>query len=36
MVGETLGNAVGRYAADIDQEEKKWRGLVRKLGLRVE
>jgi len=24
------------YAADIDADEKKWGGLVKKLGLRVE
>jgi tripartite-type tricarboxylate transporter receptor subunit TctC len=24
------------YAADIDADEKKWSGLVKKLGLRVE
>jgi len=24
------------YAADIDQEEKKWAALVHKLGLKVE
>lgn len=34
--GDPLTSTPAQYAADIDKEEKKWRTLVRKLGLRVE
>ncbi len=33
---ELLPGTPEAYAADIDQEEKKWGGLVKKLGLKVE
>jgi len=31
-----LTSTPAEYAADIDKEEKKWGGLVKKLGLKVE
>ena len=34
--GDPLTSTPAEYAKDIDQEEKKWGGLVRKLGLKVE
>jgi tripartite-type tricarboxylate transporter receptor subunit TctC len=34
--GDPLTSTPAEYAADIDQEEKKWGGLVKKLGLKVE
>ena len=34
--GDPLVSTPEEYAADIDQEEKKWSALIRKLGLRVE
>jgi tripartite-type tricarboxylate transporter receptor subunit TctC len=34
--GDPLTSTAAEYAADIDNEEKKWSGLVRKLGLKVE
>ena len=34
--GEPLTSTPAEYAADIDKEESKWGGLVRKLGLKVE
>jgi tripartite-type tricarboxylate transporter receptor subunit TctC len=34
--GDPLTSTPAEYAADIDQEEKKWSGLVNKLGLKVE
>ena len=34
--GDPLTSSPAEYAADIDQEERKWGGLVRKLGLKVE
>ena len=34
--GDPLTSTAAEYAADIDKEEKKWGGLVRKLGLKVE
>ncbi|HEY4140516.1 MAG TPA: tripartite tricarboxylate transporter substrate binding protein [Pseudolabrys sp.] len=34
--GDPLTSTPAQYAADIDKEEKKWSGLVRKLGLKVE
>jgi tripartite-type tricarboxylate transporter receptor subunit TctC len=34
--GDPLTSTPAQYAADIDKEEKKWRALVRRLGLRVE
>ncbi len=33
---EALPGTPAEYAADIDKEEKKWGGLVKKLGLKVE
>jgi len=33
--GDPLTSTPAEYAADIDQEEKKWGSLVRKLGLQV-
>lgn len=33
--GDPLTSTPAEYATDIDKEEKKWSGLVRKLGLRV-
>ncbi|MBI3434989.1 MAG: tripartite tricarboxylate transporter substrate binding protein [Proteobacteria bacterium] len=33
--GDPLASTAGEYAADIDEEEHKWSGLIRKLGLRV-
>jgi len=33
---ESLPGTPAAYAADIDKEEKKWGGLVKKLGLKVE
>jgi len=34
--GDPLTSTSAEYAADIDKEETKWGGLVRKLGLKVE
>jgi tripartite-type tricarboxylate transporter receptor subunit TctC len=34
--GDPLTSTAAEYAADIDREETKWGGLVRKLGLKVE
>jgi tripartite-type tricarboxylate transporter receptor subunit TctC len=34
--GDPLTSTPAEYVKDIDQEEKKWGGLVRKLGLKVE
>jgi len=34
--GDPLTSTAAEYAADIDQEEKKWSALVHKLGLKVE
>ena len=34
--GDPLTSSAAEYAADIDKEEKKWGGLVHKLGLKVE
>jgi tripartite-type tricarboxylate transporter receptor subunit TctC len=34
--GDMLVSTPQEYSADIDQEEKKWSALIRKLGLRVE
>jgi len=34
--GDVLVSTPEEYTADIDQEEKKWSALIRKLGLRVE
>ena len=34
--GDMLVSTPEEYSADIDQEEKKWSALIRKLGLRVE
>jgi tripartite-type tricarboxylate transporter receptor subunit TctC len=34
--GDPMTSTPAEYAADIDQEEKKWAGLVHKLGLKVE
>jgi tripartite-type tricarboxylate transporter receptor subunit TctC len=34
--GDPMTSTPAEYAADIDKEEKKWGGLVRKLGLKVE
>jgi tripartite-type tricarboxylate transporter receptor subunit TctC len=34
--GDPLTSTPAEYAADIDQEEKKWSSLVHKLGLKVE
>ncbi len=34
--GDPMTSTAGEYAADIDQEESKWSGLVKKLGLKVE
>ena len=34
--GDPLTSTPAEYAADIDKEEKKWGGLVHKLGLKVE
>jgi tripartite-type tricarboxylate transporter receptor subunit TctC len=34
--GDPLTSTPAEYAADIDAEEKKWGGLVKKLGLKVE
>ena len=34
--GDPLTSTAAEYAADIDKEEKKWGGLVHKLGLKVE
>ena len=34
--GDVLTSTPEEYAADIDREERKWRALVRKLGLKVE
>ena len=34
--GDPLTSTPAEYAADIDKEERKWGGLVKKLGLKVE
>ena len=34
--GDPLTSTPAEYAADVDREEKKWGGLVKKLGLKVE
>jgi tripartite-type tricarboxylate transporter receptor subunit TctC len=34
--GDVLVSTPEEYSADIDQEEKKWSALIRKLGLRVD
>jgi tripartite-type tricarboxylate transporter receptor subunit TctC len=34
--GDPLTSTAAEYAADIDREEKKWGGLVHRLGLKVE
>lgn len=34
--GDPLTSTPAEYATDIDQEERKWGGLVKKLGLKVE
>lgn len=34
--GDALSSTPAEYAADIEKEEKKWGGLVKKLGLKVE
>ena len=34
--GDPMTSTPAEYAADIDKEEKKWAGLVHKLGLKVE
>jgi len=34
--GDPLTSTAAEYAADIDNEEKKWSGLVKRLGLKVE
>ena len=34
--GDPLTSTPAEYAADIEREEKKWSGLVKKLGLKVE
>jgi tripartite-type tricarboxylate transporter receptor subunit TctC len=34
--GDPMTSTPAEYAADIDKEEKKWGGLVKKLGLKVE
>jgi tripartite-type tricarboxylate transporter receptor subunit TctC len=34
--GDPLTSTAAEYAADIDKEEKKWSGLVKKLGLKIE
>jgi tripartite-type tricarboxylate transporter receptor subunit TctC len=34
--GDPMTSNAAEYAADIDKEEKKWSGLVHKLGLKVE
>ena len=34
--GDPLTSTAAEYAADIDHEEKKWSGLVKRLGLKVE
>jgi tripartite-type tricarboxylate transporter receptor subunit TctC len=34
--GDVLTSTPEQYATDIDREERKWRALVRKLGLKVE
>ncbi|MEP7029985.1 MAG: tripartite tricarboxylate transporter substrate binding protein [Pseudolabrys sp.] len=34
--GDPMTSTPAEYATDIDKEEKKWGGLVRKLGLKVE
>jgi tripartite-type tricarboxylate transporter receptor subunit TctC len=34
--GDPLTSTAAEYAVDIDKEEKKWGGLVKKLGLKVE
>jgi tripartite-type tricarboxylate transporter receptor subunit TctC len=34
--GDPMTSTAAEYAADIDREEKKWGGLVKKLGLKIE
>jgi tripartite-type tricarboxylate transporter receptor subunit TctC len=34
--GDPLTSTPAEYSADIDQEERKWGGLVKMLGLKVE
>jgi tripartite-type tricarboxylate transporter receptor subunit TctC len=34
--GDPMTSTAAEYIADIDREEKKWGGLVRRLGLKVE
>jgi tripartite-type tricarboxylate transporter receptor subunit TctC len=34
--GDPMTSSPGEYAADIDQEEKKWAALIKKLNLKVE
>ncbi len=34
--GDPLTSTPDEYAADIDKEERKWGGLIQKLGLKVE
>jgi tripartite-type tricarboxylate transporter receptor subunit TctC len=34
--GDPIGSSPEEHAADIDREETKWGGLVRRLGLRAE
>jgi tripartite-type tricarboxylate transporter receptor subunit TctC len=34
--GDPLTSTPEQYAADIDQEERKWGALIRKLNLKVE
>src|SRR4029079_5094473 len=34
--GDPMTSTPAEYAADIDREEKKWGGLVKRLGLKVE
>ena len=34
--GDPLTSTPAEYGVDIDKEEKKWGGLVKKLGLKVE
>jgi tripartite-type tricarboxylate transporter receptor subunit TctC len=34
--GDPMTSTAAEYAADIDKEETKWGGLVKRLGLKVE
>jgi tripartite-type tricarboxylate transporter receptor subunit TctC len=34
--GDPMTSTAGEYVTDIDKEERKWSGLVKKLGLKVE